>query len=91
MTNKHTPGPWHIDWNGGMAPTILGVHSPGRTRHIAHVQFHNGSDDPEVHANALLLGAAPNLYEICKELSESMLEEDWPELFSAIAKAERKT
>lgn len=56
---EHTPGPWHIDWNGGMAPRILGVRAPGLVREIADVRFHNGSDDPQVHANARLIAAAP--------------------------------
>ena len=58
---KHTPGPWHIDWNGGMAPRILGLHAPGITREIADVRFHDGSNDPQVHANARLIAAAPEL------------------------------
>lgn len=73
-----------------MAPIILGVHSPGRTRHIAQIQFNNGSEDPQVHANARLIQAAPDLYKFCKDLSEQILKEDCPELFSAIAKAEGK-
>ena len=56
---KFTPGPWHIDWNRGMAPRIIGVYAPGQTREIADVRFHNGSDDPHVHANARLIAAAP--------------------------------
>ena len=59
LRDKFTPGPWHIDWNGGMTPRILGLNAPGVTREIADVRFHNGSDDPQVHANARLIAAAP--------------------------------
>lgn len=66
----HTPGPWHIDWNGGMAPIVLGVHLPGRTRHIAHIQFHAGSNDSEVYGNARLIAGCPTLFEYVKMRAE---------------------
>jgi hypothetical protein len=63
--NEHNPvsGPLTIDWNGGMAPRLLGVDRPGHVREIALVTFYNGSDDPHVHDNARLLKAAWNSYD----------------------------
>ena len=66
----HTPGPWHIDWNGGMAPRIIGVYAPGLTRGIADVLFHNGSDDPQVHDNARLIAAAPEMLAALENIAE---------------------
>ena len=77
MGAKPTLGPWHIDWNGGMAPRILGKSWIGNIREIAEVKFHNGSDDPEVHSNARLIAAAPEMYEALEEAAR-YIEIDCP-------------
>lgn len=69
---SHTPGPWTIDWNGGMAPRILGIDHPGHAREIADVRFSNGSDDPQVHDNARLIAAAPDLLAALERTTERL-------------------
>lgn len=71
-----TPGPWRWDKNlsDGGAPMIVArdvrrespmreaLGAGPRQRQIAKALFDDGSDDPEVHANARLIASAPELY-----------------------------
>lgn len=70
----HTPGPWRHDraLSDGGAPMIvadqgwMGV----LPRRIAKVLYEGGSEDPQVHANARLIEAAPDLYAALSDLVE---------------------
>jgi hypothetical protein len=62
---RFTPSPWMIcrTRTDGGAPIIVGRRRRDQSeREVAKALFHNGSDDPEVHANAHLIAAAPDLY-----------------------------
>lgn len=52
---NHTPGPWRVEESWG-APCIQ-----AKKRPVATVLYHNGSEDPDVEANARLIAAAPDL------------------------------
>jgi hypothetical protein len=68
---KHTPGPWwhDVERSMGGAPIIAAKRGDRpRVREVAKVLFDNGSDDPEVRANARLIAAAPDLLEALTEL-----------------------
>lgn len=69
---KHTPAPWMIDekLTDLGAPMITAETCwKGQKRIIAKVFYHSGSEDPEVHANARLIAAAPDLLEVAKKLA----------------------
>ncbi len=77
---KHTPGPWGINPQSiGGAPEITAPTSWIGVRRIAKVLYEGGSEDPEVHANAQLIKAAPDLLEAClfafKVLSDMTTDE----------------
>lgn len=72
---KHTPGPWQHDRERSMggAPIIVGKRGDrNRMREVAKVLFDNGSDDPEVRANARLIAAAPDLLGALKAAGEAL-------------------
>ena len=59
----HTPGPW------AATPDALGVEAPrsGVMKQIADCDCHGAiNDDREVHANARLIAAAPDLLRACE-------------------------
>ena len=85
MKSKHTAGPWIIYTDGGRS---FGIYKGLDETNAEDCIFIAEIDSRPTDANANLIAAAPDLLDVCKELSESILEEDWPELFSAIAKAE---
>ena len=67
MTSEtHTKGPWEVDWErtDGGAPIVVGTSWLGSERVVAKVCFYNGSEDPEVKANARLIAAAPDMLEV---------------------------
>ena len=76
MVTQHTPGPWRWDKivsdNG--APLIVGKRRDGE-RDVAIVLYSGGSDDPDVHANARLIAAAPDLL---KALQMMVSPKKWP-------------
>lgn len=60
MKPKHSPEPWALNPYDGGAPEIYGFSHRGQTRAIARVLYHNGSEDPEVRANAHRIVACVN-------------------------------
>jgi hypothetical protein len=66
--SAHTPGPWAIDWN----VSRLDVFSADAATLVATIRrsaLSAGLDDT-AKANARLIASAPQLLEVCKELSE---------------------
>ena len=66
---KFTDGEWAIDkalTDGGAPIIVSDTCWLGNKRVIATVMYHNGSEDPEVIANAQLIAAAPDMYEALK-------------------------
>jgi hypothetical protein len=62
----HTPEPWMIcrTRTDGGAPIIVGRRGrDGMEREVAKALFHNGSEDPEVHANARRIVHAVNNFD----------------------------
>lgn len=71
--SEHTPGPWRHDKARSMggAPVVTGDTCwLGNVRVVAKVIYHNGSEDPEVEANAALIAAAPDLLEALEKIVE---------------------
>lgn len=66
--NKHTPGPYSIDWN----ISRLDIHADGKL--VATVRRHTASDadDAVAIANAQLLAAAPTLLRSLASLLAAM-------------------
>jgi hypothetical protein len=87
---SHTPGPWRlcfdgqIDGNNGIKVCSLPWDS-----------YRDMNQNPEDAANALLIAAAPDLLEACKEAEKHsrkrlpIKKETWLKMCAAIAKAER--
>ena len=63
----HTPRPWKVKKFSNAAPVIVGEGWMG-ARRIAKVLYEGGSEDPEVHANAVLIAAAPDMLEALKAI-----------------------
>lgn len=89
---KHTPRPWRI---GPLQEIIAAIpkNDPEGGFAIAEVYGDFGIDpsrDPEAHANARLIAAAPDLLAACKEVLRcACLPDSWAEpVRAAIAKAE---
>lgn len=100
MGTKHTPGPWEIDWN----VTRLDIFSSDAKVLVASLRRSALSEgiDEAARANARLIAAAPEMYEViaaiatamnCGYIPNEILSEGSPileELRAAIAKAEGK-
>lgn len=56
---QHTPGPWRIQGHDG---DVKIIDSKGEALATVHCMY--GVDDPEGHANARLIAAAPELLEL---------------------------
>jgi len=90
MENKHTPGPWHVASGSVYSET-------GAT--IAHMfrEPENTIRPVERDTNAALIAAAPDMYEALRmmvwryEDTESMDDEDYPELAAARAALAKAT
>ena len=78
MTTQHTPPPWIVDLNSPYVGRIC-AGEPGRRYLIATAATPPG-DDLRGHrvtrANARLIGAAPDMWDLLQRV-----EEDWGELF----------
>jgi hypothetical protein len=90
--SKFTPGPWRINKESGIRTPI-----DSGAKHIAMVSyFHNGQENDvsgkEHDANAALISAAPELYEACKLIVETIDLSEMPktqeEILAAISKAD---
>ncbi len=107
MKTEHTELPWYLDKNSllsAAAPVIVSDTCwKGRKREIARVLYHDGSEDPEVIANAEFIVKACNSHEDLLEALHVALEfavavscTDYPasdeiEIFKkVIAEVERK-
>ena len=68
---KATPGPWKVVLN--FKNRRLVAPEDPRFGMVAEVFEHSGGDEPEtVEANAALIAAAPDMYQMLKELEEDM-------------------
>lgn len=87
MENKHTPGPWYRNIHAnGKYPIVFA----GRNQHIAVAKQQN--DGAETEANIDLIAAAPDMFEVIKELYEygmsSGIKGQWfPKVEAAYLKA----
>ncbi len=72
---NHTPTPWVVNDNSGMALVILGVSRRNQRREVAVVQYHNGSDDSEVRPNAAFIVKAVNNHDALIEALEVVLDD----------------
>ena len=66
---KSTPGPWHLNSNGGIQNKPL--HDKFYSDYICQMPFATNQEMkeiPEAEANAKLIVAAPELLEICKKV-----------------------
>jgi hypothetical protein len=88
--NKHTPGPWEFDPNGGL-PVIQIYCLDGKN------PFHGHRSEEECAANARLMAASPDLLESLDRLQRavdmyfgpSKVGEAWPTFFDAQMRAAR--
>jgi hypothetical protein len=82
--NKHTPGPWSVQYNDGMSADIVGAHERVAITYATENQSHN----------ARLIAAAPEMYEALQAIIAAK-EEGFPEALqmgrTAIAKAEGRS
>lgn len=60
---KHTPGPWTVGAHQKIISRGWSIRIPEDGSAIAYVL---GEKNPELHANARLIAAAPELLEACK-------------------------
>lgn len=67
---SHTLGPWHVDTNGGMGNSNVAFVVDGNPNHcsIANIRFSNYEHDAM--ANARLIAAAPEMYELLIKIGE---------------------
>jgi hypothetical protein len=67
---SHTPGPWTM-WNRNKSDyIILGPHNGHGSPEVANVNGYIEFTDEENKANAKLIAAAPDMFDIIKELYE---------------------
>ncbi len=67
--NKHTPGPWKLEWSEGHAWSERRIVTPdGRDERVAVVSLRGAPKQNPViaEANARLISAAPELLEACE-------------------------
>lgn len=89
MKNKHTPGPWNINYlrNGA---NILATDGHGAIAKV-NVRYSKTNNLIEFEANACLIAAAPELLEALKEALNEKNMSQMPyriKAYKAIAKAE---
>ena len=87
--NDHTPGPWYVDGTDGIYSA-----GPGTEQHplpagvtwrvVGHGAIRGRRDEQEVRANARLIAAAPEMYDMLQRAVELLkihranLDEDEP-------------
>lgn len=74
--SAHTPGPWHIWANTIVAPKHMN-RPDGITPCIAEVWSHI-EEIPEHKANARLIAAAPEMFELLKYIEEGIGFDSYP-------------
>lgn len=70
---SHTPGPWathKTEGNGGNIPDRLEIVGPEEGRRRSLIASIYGFKLPDGQANAQLIAAAPELYQVCWELEK---------------------
>lgn len=65
---KHTPGPWTVWKKNTSDYLVLGPHDGNGNPEVANVNGFIEFSDAQNKANAKLISAAPDMYEIVKEL-----------------------
>jgi hypothetical protein len=68
MESKHTPGPWTPYWSGEKQYRILGPNNGHGYPGIAEVKGFIEFSAEENKSNAHLISAAPDMFEVIKEL-----------------------
>jgi hypothetical protein len=64
MSEKFTPGPWSFDPDGGLP--VIQIYCADNKN-----PFHGSRSDEEHVANAVLISAAPELYEALREIVDT--------------------
>jgi len=73
MSEKHTPGPWHID------PSLGNILGPARAGHtdadgpLVAQAYNGGGSDDVGDANAALIAAAPALLAACRSVADTLV------------------
>lgn len=70
--NKHTPGPWAIDWNIGR----LDIHSSGPLIATVPRNVRDDEADRVAQQNARLIAAAPELLSALQAIVTSLADHD---------------
>jgi hypothetical protein len=92
--SKHTPGPWHLDFDEAIESTYVSI-SAAKHKSLAEVvwRFATEEQSPNLEANAHLIAAAPELLEALERLVANLNEGDFisntriDEARAALAKA----
>ena len=95
----HTPGPWHAFEQNASNPNSKGLfeidanHPSGNRQTIAVTPYKG--DGTELHANARLIAAAPEMFEVLSELLDTLemskgygFDEEYEKLREVLAKVE---
>lgn len=94
--NKHTPGPWEIlnanNYNGyaiaprGTLPTLASVERPKGNNNLTIINCFNFPGNTK--ANAILIAAAPKLFEALEKIADLDPAEDSDEGFNEWGEAD---
>lgn len=76
MSSNHTPGPWTAEQNQGNPEALYFIRHTGGKSSLATVSCLSLKDKSSHHANAHLIGAAPDLYEALSRLTEYISRSD---------------
>ena len=79
----HTPGPWEVKYE-------MNVYAVGRNRSICSMGFQDGTEETHIanKANAHLIAAAPQMYNLLYSLKEIVSQADEATIDEVLAKAE---
>ena len=82
--SKHTPGPWEVAYQDKNGQSVV----KGEHIEVATCWHHCvGSIEKEMHANARLIAAAPELLEALKEIVDAADGAGWEQLDPSFKKA----